>query len=175
MLQNVSHASDRCGHERAQTIIANHRARLFCSGIGDSATLEHLRSTLGEGELARVSQHRSGALVGLQDNSVGVPRPRADASRAHLASRERGAGIRAPAHRRGFRCGRGTRAASSARRPRVSQDPWSARETPGQQVQHEQKHEAILPIAVRSGRVGVFVPHKLAKRLAKGNRCRLGS
>jgi type IV secretion system protein VirD4 len=62
VLQNASQASDRWGSDRAQTIIANHRARLFCSGIGDRATLEHLRSTLGEEEVARVSRHRSGAL-----------------------------------------------------------------------------------------------------------------
>ena len=44
ILQNLSQAADRWGHDRAQTIIANHRARLFCSGIGDRATLDYLRT-----------------------------------------------------------------------------------------------------------------------------------
>ena len=35
ILQNISQASDRWGKDRAETIIANHRARLFCSGIGE--------------------------------------------------------------------------------------------------------------------------------------------
>lgn len=62
VLQNMSQAADRWGRDRAETILANHRARLFCSGIGDQATLEHLRQTLGEEEIVRFSTHRSGAL-----------------------------------------------------------------------------------------------------------------
>ena len=62
VLQNVSQAADRWGRDRAETIIANHRARLFCSGIGDRATLDYLRHTLGEEEIARFSTHRQGAL-----------------------------------------------------------------------------------------------------------------
>ncbi|MGH2864293.1 MAG: type IV secretory system conjugative DNA transfer family protein [Solirubrobacteraceae bacterium] len=62
VLQNMSQAADRWGRERSETIIANHRARLFCSGIGDRATLEHLQHTLGEQEITRISTHRPGAL-----------------------------------------------------------------------------------------------------------------
>jgi type IV secretion system protein VirD4 len=62
VLQNVSQASDRWGRDRAETIVANHRARLFCSGIGDRATLDYLKSTLGEEEVARRSTHRQGVL-----------------------------------------------------------------------------------------------------------------
>jgi type IV secretion system protein VirD4 len=62
VLQNVSQASDRWGRDRAETIIANHRARLFTPGIGDRATLEYLNHTLGEEEITRVSTHRPGAL-----------------------------------------------------------------------------------------------------------------
>ena len=64
VLQNVSQAADRWGRERAETIVANHRARLFCSGIGDRATLDYLRHTLGEEEITRSSTHRQGALGG---------------------------------------------------------------------------------------------------------------
>jgi len=63
VLQNISQASDRWGRDRAETIIANHRARLFCSGIGDRATLDYLRHTLGEEEIARVSTHRQNVLT----------------------------------------------------------------------------------------------------------------
>jgi len=63
VLQNLSQAADRWGSERAETILANHRARLFCSGIADRATLEHLRSTLGEQEITRTSTHRQSPLA----------------------------------------------------------------------------------------------------------------
>ncbi|HEY7961014.1 MAG TPA: type IV secretory system conjugative DNA transfer family protein [Solirubrobacteraceae bacterium] len=62
VLQNVSQATDRWGRDRAETIIANHRARMFCSGIGDRATLDYLRHTLGEEEIKRRSTSRPGAL-----------------------------------------------------------------------------------------------------------------
>jgi type IV secretion system protein VirD4 len=63
VLQNISQAADRWGRDRAETIIANHRARLFCPGIGDQATLEHLQYTLGEQEIPRLATHRQGALA----------------------------------------------------------------------------------------------------------------
>ncbi len=62
VLQNVSQASDRWGRDRAETIVANHRARVFCSGIGDRATLEYLRATLGDEEIPRHSTNRAGPL-----------------------------------------------------------------------------------------------------------------
>ena len=58
VFQNISQISDRWGRDRAETIVANHRARLFGSGIGDRATLEYLRAVLGEEEIERVSTHR---------------------------------------------------------------------------------------------------------------------
>jgi len=71
ILQNLSQAQDRWGRDRAQTIIANHRARLFCSGIGDHATLEHLRQTLGEEEIPRTATHRQSPLaVGSRTHST---------------------------------------------------------------------------------------------------------
>ncbi len=63
VLQNLSQAADRWGTERAETILANHRARVYCSGIGDRATLEHLRATLGEQELTRTSTQRQTPLA----------------------------------------------------------------------------------------------------------------
>ena len=63
VLQNISQAYDRWGKDRAETIIANHRARLFCSGIGDRATLDYLRQTLGDEEIDRVSTHRNSPLA----------------------------------------------------------------------------------------------------------------
>jgi len=63
VFQDISQAADRWGRERAETIFANHRARLFTSGIGDRATLEHLSHTLGEEEIARVATHRQSALT----------------------------------------------------------------------------------------------------------------
>jgi len=63
ILQNISQATDRWGQDRAETIIANHRARLFTSGIGDRATLDYLRQTLGDEEIDRISTHRQSPLA----------------------------------------------------------------------------------------------------------------
>jgi type IV secretion system protein VirD4 len=63
ILQNISQASDRWGKDRAETIIANHRARVFCSGIGDRATLDYVRQTLGDEEIDRISTHRQSPLA----------------------------------------------------------------------------------------------------------------
>ena len=63
VVQNISQAADRWGRDRAETIIANHRARLFCSGIGDRATLDYLSNTLGEEEISRIATHRDNALA----------------------------------------------------------------------------------------------------------------
>jgi type IV secretion system protein VirD4 len=62
VLQNLSQAADRWGRDRAETIFANHRARVFTSAIGDRATLEYLHHTLGEEEIARVARHRQSVL-----------------------------------------------------------------------------------------------------------------
>ena len=58
VLQNKSQADDAWGRDRAETIIANHVARVFCSGIGDRATLDYLGAILGEQEIQKVSTHR---------------------------------------------------------------------------------------------------------------------
>lgn len=55
VFQNISQIAERWGRERAETIVANHRARLFGSGIGDRATLEYLGAILGEEEIEKVS------------------------------------------------------------------------------------------------------------------------
>ena len=65
VFQNLSQVADRWGRERAETIIANHRARLFGSGIGDRATLEYLGAVLGEEEIERVATHRQRLQVDL--------------------------------------------------------------------------------------------------------------
>lgn len=62
VLQNLSQAADRWGKDRAETILANHRARVFCSGIADRTTLDYLRGTLGEQEITRRSTNRHGLL-----------------------------------------------------------------------------------------------------------------
>ena len=65
ILQNLSQAQERWGRDKAETIVANHRARMFGSGIADRTTLEYLGSVLGEEEIDRVSTTRQrGALGG---------------------------------------------------------------------------------------------------------------
>jgi type IV secretion system protein VirD4 len=70
VLQNISQAYDRWGRDRAETIVANHRARLFCSGIGDRATLDYLRGTLGDEEIERISTQRRGLVPGGSTHST---------------------------------------------------------------------------------------------------------
>ncbi|WP_249012244.1 type IV secretory system conjugative DNA transfer family protein [Conexibacter sp. DBS9H8] len=70
VLQNISQGYDRWGRDRAETIIANHRARLFCSGIGDRATLDYLKNILGDEEIARISTQRRGLSQGGRTRST---------------------------------------------------------------------------------------------------------
>jgi type IV secretion system protein VirD4 len=86
VLQNISQGYDRWGRDRAETIIANHRARLFCSGIGDRATLDYLRGTLGEEEIARISTQQRGIVPGAKTRST-EHRPLATPHRVRQADR----------------------------------------------------------------------------------------
>jgi type IV secretion system protein VirD4 len=58
VFQNVSQIHDRWGRERGETIMADQRARLFGSGIGDKATLEFVGAILGDQAIAKSSTHR---------------------------------------------------------------------------------------------------------------------
>lgn len=58
VFQNVSQIHDRWGRERGETIMANHRGRLFGSGIGDKATLEYVGAILGDEAIQKTSAHR---------------------------------------------------------------------------------------------------------------------
>jgi type IV secretion system protein VirD4 len=59
VFQNISQIHDRWGKDRAETIVANHRARLFGAGIGDRATLEYVGAILGDEATQKVSAHRN--------------------------------------------------------------------------------------------------------------------
>jgi type IV secretion system protein VirD4 len=58
VFQNLSQISERWGRDRADTLIANHTARLFGSGIADRATLDYLGAILGDEEIQKISTHR---------------------------------------------------------------------------------------------------------------------
>ena len=58
VFQNVSQIHDRWGRERGETIMANHRARLFGAGIGDKATLDYVGAILGDELVQKASSHR---------------------------------------------------------------------------------------------------------------------
>jgi type IV secretion system protein VirD4 len=55
VLQDLAQAYDRWGRERADTMLNNHRARLFGSGISDERTLEYVGRLLGDAEYAQRS------------------------------------------------------------------------------------------------------------------------
>jgi type IV secretion system protein VirD4 len=50
VLQDLAQAYDRWGRDRADTLLNNHRARLFGSGTSDERTLEYLGRLLGDAE-----------------------------------------------------------------------------------------------------------------------------
>jgi hypothetical protein len=58
VFRNLSQISERWGRDRADTVIANHNARLFGSGIADRATLDYLGAILGDEEIQKISTHR---------------------------------------------------------------------------------------------------------------------
>ena len=86
VLQNISQAYDRWGKDRAETIIANHRARLFATGIGDRATLEYLSNTLGQEEIDRISTHRQSPLAARSTTYSSEFRPLAAPHRVRQAN-----------------------------------------------------------------------------------------
>jgi type IV secretion system protein VirD4 len=58
VIQDYSQAIDTWGRERAATILSNHRAKLFWSGIADPATFEYVDQLLGREERERQSRTR---------------------------------------------------------------------------------------------------------------------
>jgi type IV secretion system protein VirD4 len=55
VLQDLAQAYNRWGRDRADTIINNHRARLFGAGISDERTLDYLGRLLGHAEYQKRS------------------------------------------------------------------------------------------------------------------------
>ena len=61
VLQDYSQALECWGQERAQSILANHTAKLFASGIGDPATLRYIAELLGHERVEQRSEHKGKA------------------------------------------------------------------------------------------------------------------
>lgn len=143
VLQNISQGYDRWGRDRAETIIANHRARLFCSGIGDRATLDYLRGTLGDEEIARISTQQRGIVPGAKTRST-EHRPLAAPHRVRQAERSTSLlvyGRLAPAWIT-LRAGKGSmerQARSSARRDAGANDRLGRRVTTRPDATREQR------------------------------------
>ena len=55
-IQDLSQLKERFGAERAQTIVNNHRARMFASGLGDPETLDYIQRVTGAGQFAQRSE-----------------------------------------------------------------------------------------------------------------------
>jgi type IV secretion system protein VirD4 len=55
VLQDLAQAQQRWGRERADTIVNNHRARIFGAGVADERTLTYLRSVLGDEQVEQIS------------------------------------------------------------------------------------------------------------------------
>lgn len=65
VFQDLAQARTRWGPETASTIVANHRARMFLSGIGDEHTLDYVARVTGDQEFRQASHtdSRSGGSV----------------------------------------------------------------------------------------------------------------
>src|SRR5439155_11649675 len=50
VLQDLAQAFDRWGRDRADTLVNNHRARVFGAGLSDERTLDYLARLLGDAE-----------------------------------------------------------------------------------------------------------------------------
>jgi type IV secretion system protein VirD4 len=55
VLQDLAQAYDRWGRDRADTLLNNHRARVFGAGLSDERTLEYVTRLLGDAEYAQRS------------------------------------------------------------------------------------------------------------------------
>jgi type IV secretion system protein VirD4 len=74
VLQDLAQAYDRWGQERANTLINNHRARLFGAGLSDTRTLECVGRLLGDAEYPHRST-TSGGGAGTSVTASTVHRP----------------------------------------------------------------------------------------------------
>jgi type IV secretion system protein VirD4 len=63
-VQNVAQLQERWGKDKAETILANHVARVFAGGIADEAGLNYLRTVAGEEEVDSVSRSQGGTMGG---------------------------------------------------------------------------------------------------------------
>lgn len=63
-VQNVAQLQERWGRDKAETILANHVARIFAGGIADEAGLNYLRTVAGEEEVDSVSRSHGGSMGG---------------------------------------------------------------------------------------------------------------
>jgi type IV secretion system protein VirD4 len=99
VFQNISQIHDRWGKDRAETIVANHRARLFGAAIGDRATLEYIGAILGDQATEKVSAHRDRLQLtelGSRTYAARVPPPRHTQQGPRSPARDRAAGLRPP-------------------------------------------------------------------------------
>lgn len=58
VFQDLAQVEARYG-QRARTIVNNHRAKVFASGIGDPATIDYISQIVGEGEFRHRSETRA--------------------------------------------------------------------------------------------------------------------
>ena len=87
VFQDMAQVSSRYGR-RASTIVNNHRAKVFGTGISDAETLNYVSRVLGAGEFEQRSRSNRRARPPLADRGRHLPRPR---------SRQRGPRARTPA------------------------------------------------------------------------------
>lgn len=82
-IQNLAQLRERWGDAKADTIVANHTARVFTGGMADEAGLAYVRDVAGDEEIDQVS-HSSGGRMGGQTSYNTSFRPLADATRARV-------------------------------------------------------------------------------------------
>ncbi len=108
VFQDMAQVSSRYGR-RASTIVNNHRAKVFGTGISDPETLSYVSRVLGAGRVrAALAQHRrEGPPLG--DRGRYLPRPGSRQRRARAQARAPAFSSTGTCRRRRSSCGPGTR------------------------------------------------------------------
>ncbi|MGA2924410.1 MAG: type IV secretory system conjugative DNA transfer family protein [Solirubrobacteraceae bacterium] len=72
VVQNVSQLELRYGKAKAETILANHAAKLLCAGLNDPASLEYVDKVTGKQRVQERSRHAESGLLATGKRSVSI-------------------------------------------------------------------------------------------------------
>ncbi|MGA2927190.1 MAG: type IV secretory system conjugative DNA transfer family protein [Solirubrobacteraceae bacterium] len=71
-VQNLAQLKLRYGDAKAETILANHAAKLLCAGLNDPASLQYVEKVVGQQHVTRRSRHAPSGLLAAGGRSTTV-------------------------------------------------------------------------------------------------------